>query len=127
MFLRLWQTNEAETSAKQNALFYIKRALKNVRENSRSSDEYAFLCGNAGIYAVAAAISHKSQQYDVMKDELAHFERGFDACLPTEDSMKFDQSNGNDSDEFLVGRAGFLGKLPTNLLFISSTTSKHQV
>lgn len=106
MFLRLCQTNElvSETSAKENAKFYINRAKQNLRSESRSRDDKcAFLCGNAGIYAVSAAISHLNQQQDKVKSDLAHFEEGFGACKPI-DFSKYG------SDEFLVGRAGFLGK-----------------
>lgn len=106
MFLRLCQTNELvdELSARENALFYINRAKQNTRKQSHSRDDKcAFLLGNAGIYAVAAAISHLNRQPTALKKDLAHFEQGFSACKP----MNFSRYG---SDEFLVGRAGFLGK-----------------
>lgn len=117
MFLRLCQTNElvSETSAQENATFYINRAKQNLRTESRSRDDKcAFLCGNAGIYAVSAAISHMNQQHDNVKDDLAHFEEGFDACKPI-DFSKYG------SDEFLVGRAGFLGREPNHHRLVGVT------
>lgn len=104
MFLRLCQTNELvqETSARENALLYINRAKRNARQYSRSRDERcAFLCGNAGIHAVSAAISDLNKNKDVLQQDLKDFEQGFEACKP----INF---NKYGSDELLVGRAGFL-------------------
>lgn len=104
MFLRLCQTNELvrETSASENALLYINRAKRNAKQHSRSRDERcAFLCGNAGIYAVSAAISDINQKSDNRQQDLSHFEQGFEACKP----INFSKYG---SDELLVGRAGFL-------------------
>lgn len=104
MFLRICQSNELiqETSAVENALYYIRRAKENARHYSRSRDERcAFLCGNAGIYAVSAVISQITQQQEIMTDDLKEFETGFAACKP----ISF---NKYGSDEVLVGRAGFL-------------------
>lgn len=104
MFLRLLQTNELvkETSALENAQLYISRAKRNAKQYSRSRDDRcAFLCGNAGIYAVAAAISDFTQNTDVMQQDLNDFEHGFEACKP----INFSKYG---SDELLVGRAGYL-------------------
>lgn len=104
MFLRLCTAGQLvrETSAISNAIFYINRAKENVRERNRSRDDQcAFLCGNAGIYAVSAAISQLSSQEDTLKNDLDEFRKGFDACKP----VRF---NRYGSDEVLVGRAGFL-------------------
>lgn len=104
MFLRLCQTNELaqETSALENAQLYIDRAKRNAKQYSRSRDERcAFLCGNAGIYAVSAVISDFSQKSSAMEQDLKDFERGFEACKP----INFSKYG---SDELLVGRAGFL-------------------
>lgn len=104
MFLRLCQTNElvGETSARENALLYINRAKRNAKHHSRSRDERcAFLCGNAGIYAVSAAISDFNKKADTLKQDLKDFEQGFEACKP----INFSKYG---SDELLVGRAGFL-------------------
>lgn len=104
MFLRLWQTNELvnQTSAVENAHLYISRAKENAKEYSRSRDERcAFLCGNAGIYAVSAAISYMASSEGELQKDLHHFESGFEACKP----INFSKYG---SDELLVGRAGFL-------------------
>lgn len=104
MFLRLCQTNELvqETSARENAHLYIERAKRNAKQYSRSRDERcAFLCGNAGIFAVSAAISEFNQKISSVQQDLGDFERGFEACKP----INFSKYG---SDELLVGRAGFL-------------------
>lgn len=104
MFLRLCQTNELvqETSARENAQLYIERAKRNAKQYSRSRDERcAFICGNAGIYAVSAAISDFNQKANALQQDLSNFEQGFDACKP----INFSKYG---SDELLVGRAGFL-------------------
>lgn len=102
MFLRLWQSGEllSETSAIENAHRYIARAKRNAKQYSRSRDERcAFLCGNAGIYAVSAVISKLANQ--TLQQDLREFETGFEACKPINFSK-------NGSDEVLVGRAGYL-------------------
>lgn len=104
MFLRLCQTNELvqETSARENAQLYIERAKRNAKHYSRSRDERcAFICGNAGIYAVSAAISDYNQRANAVQHDLKNFEHGFEACKP----INFSKYG---SDELLVGRAGFL-------------------
>lgn len=103
MFLRLCQANELvrETSALENAAYYIRRAKQNARHSRSRDDRCAFLCGNAGIYAVSAAISHLTAQSDTLRDDLNEFEKGFDACKPI-------QFSKYGSDEVLVGRAGYL-------------------
>lgn len=104
MFLRLCQTNELvqETSARENALLYINRAKRNARQYSRSRDERcAFVCGNAGIYAVSAVISDLNKNKEVLQQDLKDFEQGFEACKP----INFSKYG---SDELLVGRAGYL-------------------
>lgn len=104
MFLRLCQSNEMvqETSAQDNALYYINRAKSNAKHYSKHRDERcAFLCGNAGIYAVSAAISDLTKQQNQVKQDLKDFATGFDACKPV-------NYNKHGGDEMLVGRAGFL-------------------
>lgn len=104
MFLRLWQSNELidETNAIQNAHLYIARAKENAKQHSRSRDERcAFLCGNAGIYAVAAAIAYTANKERELQNDLQQFETGFEACKPINYSKY-------GSDELLVGRAGYL-------------------
>lgn len=119
MFLRLCQTNELvkETSARENALLYINRAKRNAKHYSRSRDERcAFLCGNAGIYAVSSAISYFNQQNDVLQRDLGNFENGFEACKP----VNFSKYG---SDELLVGRAGFLSNYSERIIFESQIIS----
>lgn len=104
MFLRLWQTGELvkETSAIDNAQLYIARAKRNAKQYSRSRDERcAFLCGNAGIYAVSAVISQLANKNAELQQDLHEFATGFEACKP----INF---NKYGSDELLVGRAGYL-------------------
>lgn len=108
MFLRLCQANElvAETSAVENAVHYINRAKRNARQFSRSTersteDRVAFLCGNAGIFAVSAAISQLASRPESVKEDLIEFEKGYEVCKP----LRF---NKYGSDEILVGRAGYL-------------------
>lgn len=104
MFLRLCQANVlvSETNARENAIRYINRAKRNARRHSKSRDERcALLCGNAGIYAVSAAIAQHNADQDNLKSDLAEFARGFEACKP----IAFSKYG---SDEILVGRAGFL-------------------
>jgi len=104
MFLRLCQANELvqETAAKDNALYYINRAKSNAKHYSKHKDERcAFLCGNAGIYAVSAAISDLTKHSDQLLQDLKEFATGFEACKP----VNFGKHG---SDEMLVGRAGFL-------------------
>lgn len=104
MFLRLWQTGELvrETKAIENAQLYIERAKRNAKQYSRSRDERcAFLCGNAGIYAVSAVVAHMAKHRDAQEQDLENFKSGFEACKP----LSF---NKYGSDELLVGRAGYL-------------------
>lgn len=101
MFLRLWQANVlvSKTSAIENAHKYIARAKANAKPAPNES--CAFLCGNAGIYAVSAVISHMARKDFEVKKDLQLFGNGFEICKP----LNFNQ---NGSDELLVGRAGFL-------------------
>lgn len=100
MFLRLCQANEfvRESHAKENAVHYINRARLNAIHFSMHRDERrGFLRGNAGIYAVAAAISDFIKEPQLLHDDLKGFETGFDAC-----------SSVHVTDEMMIGRAGFL-------------------
>lgn len=104
MFLRLCQSNELkdEINAQELADFYIARAKQNARQHSRSRDDRcAFLCGNAGIYAVSAAISYLKSDSTTLRNDIDEFAKGFEACKP----IAF---NKYGCDEVLVGRAGFL-------------------
>ncbi|XP_055685467.1 lanC-like protein 3 homolog [Lutzomyia longipalpis] len=81
---------------------YIERARNNARHYAKRSDERcAFLCGNAGIYAVSAAIAQEVGDQTQCQKDLECFSAGFAACRPV-------NFNKYGSDEVLVGRAGFL-------------------
>uniref|UniRef100_A0A0K8TK76 LanC-like protein 3 homolog n=1 Tax=Tabanus bromius TaxID=304241 RepID=A0A0K8TK76_TABBR len=81
---------------------YINHAKSHaVASKKRADERCAFLCGNAGIYAVSAVISSEAGKKDVMEDDLKNFSLGFDACQP----VAFTKYG---CDEVLVGRAGFL-------------------
>lgn len=85
--------NYAETYiiyAKNMAKFYAKR----------HDERFAFLCGNAGIYAVAAAIANEQKNPDGIIDEILKFQEGFEPCKQS--------NNDHGNDEILVGRAGYL-------------------
>ncbi|KAG4075003.1 hypothetical protein HA402_014582 [Bradysia odoriphaga] len=106
MFLRLHQSQHdfKELQPLVNAQLYINdaksKALPYVQSRSRD-ERCSFLCGNAGIYCVAAVISAASNNLDEMKKDLEAFETGYEACKP----MHFSRYG---SDEVLVGRAGYL-------------------
>ncbi|XP_055713050.1 lanC-like protein 3 homolog [Phlebotomus papatasi] len=105
MFYRIYKSpvlKDKIPGALNLAQQYIERARNNARHYAKRSDERcAFLCGNAGIYAVSAAISHESGNQSQYQKDLDCFSAGFAACKP----INF---NKYGSDEVLVGRAGFL-------------------
>lgn len=81
---------------------YINISMKNAeRHRKRSDDRCAFLLGNAGIYAVAAAISYDSGDAPSVNENLKNFLEGYDVCK----NIEFANYGG---DEILVGRAGYL-------------------
>lgn len=87
MFLRLHQSqhNFDEFQPLSNAQLYINDAKRKALpySHSRSRDEHcSFLCGNAGIYSVAAVISSNSNNFDVLKNDLQAFGSGYEACRP---------------------------------------------
>lgn len=95
MYLRLSECRHIpanEWKCLQHARNYINRAA--AHKHARS-DPGAFLCGAAGINAIAAAVASRDD-LNKLRGELDKFELGFEA------SMK------NDWDEVLVGRAGFM-------------------
>ncbi|CAD7085535.1 unnamed protein product [Hermetia illucens] len=104
MFLKMVQSPEVSQlyPALDYALSYINHAKSNALQYKKRADERcAFLCGNAGIYAVSAVISNASGHRDTLEEDLKNFKTGFEACRP----MTFSKYG---SDEVLVGRAGFL-------------------
>lgn len=87
MFLRLHQSQQdfKELSPILNAQLYINDAKNKALSyaHSKSRDERcSFLCGNAGIYSVAAIISLHSNNLEEMKKDLRAFESGYEACKP---------------------------------------------
>lgn len=86
MFLRLHQSQQfKELQPLLNAQLYINDAKSKALSyaHSRSRDERcAFLCGNAGIYCVAAIISFHSNNLEEMTKDLQAFGSGYEACKP---------------------------------------------
>ncbi|XP_053659362.1 lanC-like protein 3 homolog [Anopheles marshallii] len=79
---------------------YIGEAKRQTLRKKQSSKEYvAFLCGDSGIAAVSAVISHDLKNITDMENDVKMFLKGYPACSST---------SGYDADEVLVGRAGFL-------------------
>lgn len=84
------------------AKHYINAAKGNAKNYAKRADERcAFLCGNAGIYAVSMMISRDLGDNNEYISDLNNFAVGFEACKP----VHFSKYGG---DEILVGRAGFL-------------------
>lgn len=87
MFLRLHQSHQdfKQLQPLPNAQLYINDAKRKALPytQSKSRDERcSFLCGNAGIYSVAALISFNANNLDEMKNDLRAFESGYEACKP---------------------------------------------
>lgn len=102
MFLRLHESGLFGADALQYAKQYVANAKgKAVRYAARAEERCSYLCGNAGIYAVSAAICHKMGQRQEMDEDLRNFASGITIC------KKID-FNKNGSDELLFGRAGYL-------------------
>ncbi len=87
MFLRLHQSQHdfKDLQPLSNAQLYINDAKSKALPYSQSGsrdERCSFLCGNAGIYCVAAVISSCANNLDEMKKDLDAFESGFEACKP---------------------------------------------
>ncbi|XP_037933586.1 lanC-like protein 3 homolog [Teleopsis dalmanni] len=88
--------------ALDHASAFIRDAkINGERYKKRSAERYSYLLGNAGIFAVSAAISHDLNQTEDLSNDLANFKSGISAS-------KEYISTKNGCDEVLVGRAGFL-------------------
>uniref|UniRef100_A0A2M4BPN4 LanC-like protein 3 homolog n=1 Tax=Anopheles marajoara TaxID=58244 RepID=A0A2M4BPN4_9DIPT len=90
----------------QEALQYAKQYIINAKTLAaryavRPEERCSFLCGNAGIYAVSAAIAHRHNAKQEMDEDLRCFATGIEVCK----RLDF---NKNGSDEVLFGRAGYL-------------------
>ncbi|XP_022219493.1 lanC-like protein 3 homolog [Drosophila obscura] len=96
------QTRDLYPPALQHASAFIRNAKANAeRFKKRSAERYSFLCGNAGIYAVSAAISQAIKDTEELSNDLANFKSG----IPS--SKEFIHTKYG-CDEVLVGRAGYL-------------------
>uniref|UniRef100_A0A1Q3FAC3 LanC-like protein 3 homolog n=1 Tax=Culex tarsalis TaxID=7177 RepID=A0A1Q3FAC3_CULTA len=102
MFLRLHECGLFGPDALQYAKQYaVSAKAKAVRYAVKPEERCSFLCGNAGIYAVSAAICHRMGQRQEMDEDLRNFASGITVC-------KRIDFNKNGSDELLFGRAGYL-------------------
>ncbi|XP_062138287.1 lanC-like protein 3 homolog isoform X1 [Drosophila sulfurigaster albostrigata] len=102
-----WKLQSSEQTrdlypALEHAAAFIRNAKSNAkRYKKRSAERYSFLCGNAGIYAVSAAISQAAKDTEELSNDLANFKSG----IPS--SKEFMHTKYG-CDEVLVGRAGYL-------------------
>ncbi|XP_063709681.1 lanC-like protein 3 homolog [Culicoides brevitarsis] len=104
MFLKLSQSSVAASFP--DALVHAKTYIEHSKQLSqrylrRDNEKVSFLCGNAGIFAVSAAISKATGDSDSFSRDLAVFNEGF----PVTQQIVF---NDYGNDEILFGRAGFL-------------------
>lgn len=83
----------------EHAAYYINRSKEASRtKESSSRTSIAFLCGNAGISAVAAVIASELGKKEEVSRNIGDFLKGYQVC----------KSTSYDADEVLVGRAGYL-------------------
>ncbi|XP_055905221.1 lanC-like protein 3 homolog [Eupeodes corollae] len=104
MFWRLSRSEKTNDlyPALDHAQTYIRSAKANAnRYKKRPSERYAFLCGNAGIYAVSAVISKDLNKTEDFESDLANFR---DGIAPAREFV----FTKHGCDEVLVGRAGYL-------------------
>ncbi|XP_069178078.1 lanC-like protein 3 [Procambarus clarkii] len=88
----------------EHAMGYLKPALENAnhtRARGRKVDIVAFLLGNAGIYAVAAALFHALGNMKESEKYISEFSQLAAILTP----LNWYSRGG---DEFLVGRSGYL-------------------
>lgn len=97
-FLRIHNCQALPSAIAETSLIhannYIQRALAAPLKPHKEA--CAFLCGSAGVYAVAAVVAHQQKDNDGLQAALSRFADGFEGCA----ACKW--------DEILVGRAGFL-------------------
>lgn len=82
------------------ARLYIESAKKCV--SGRKEKSLALLSGDAGIHAVSAVINYVSGDLEQMEKDLNLFLEGFIVC------KELYYAGNDSSDEFLVGRSGYL-------------------
>jgi hypothetical protein len=89
---------------KNNSSTYLNKAIKvlKLKESSYNQKKLNhFICGDAGVNAVNAAIYNQIGDTKKAEIYLKHFENGVTNCKPI-DSLKAGE------DELFVGRAGYL-------------------
>ncbi|VVC32885.1 Hypothetical protein CINCED_3A019936 [Cinara cedri] len=101
MFYRLATSNTYDTRMSTS---YLNKAvevlnLKEYKFNEKKSSQ--FICGDAGINAVYAAIYHQIGDEKTSEIYLENFKKGLTICKP----IDFHMAGG---DEYFVGRAGYL-------------------
>lgn len=99
MFLRISQSDKLKDfyDGLKHAKIYIEEAKKDSLTKS------GICCGNSGIFAVSAVVSHFLNDAKGCDEGLKSFEKGFKFY-----GSDIDINDGNGSDEILVGRAGYL-------------------
>ncbi|XP_017144814.1 lanC-like protein 3 homolog [Drosophila miranda] len=105
MFWKLYKSEHTRPmfpDALEQAVAFMSTAKEKCKPYlKRSSECFSFVCGNAGIYAVSAAISMAVEDTKTLASDLAVFKTGIPASLE-----KMHTKTG--CDGFMVGRAGYL-------------------
>lgn len=102
MFLKISQSEKLKDiyEGLEHAKIYIEKAKK--YQSTKSGRDYGMLCGNDGIYAVSALVSHYSKDRTNCSNDLKRYAERLEFY------KTIDVNEGIGSDEMLVGRAGFL-------------------
>lgn len=102
MFLKISQSEKLKDvyEGLKHAKIYIDKAK--IYQLTKSSRDCGMLCGNGGIYAVSALVSHSLKDRVGCSSDLRRFAEGLEFY------KTIDFNKGIGSDEMLVGRAGFL-------------------
>lgn len=99
-----WKMNRSpQVSSMYPALEYAQRYIRSAKGAARlfkriPGERCSFLLGNAGIYAVGAAIAFDAGNTSALNEDMKSFLHGFDVC----------RNMRQEGDEILVGRAGYL-------------------
>uniref|UniRef100_A0A1B0G9X1 LanC-like protein 3 homolog n=1 Tax=Glossina morsitans morsitans TaxID=37546 RepID=A0A1B0G9X1_GLOMM len=102
-----WKMSRSpQTQALYPALKHAHDFICNAKANTHrykkpSAEPFSFLYGNAGIYAVSAAVSHDLKLMQELSDDLVNFKAGIT-------SSKALSRTQYGWDEMLLGRAGYL-------------------
>ncbi|SPP80726.1 lanC-like protein 3 homolog [Drosophila guanche] len=105
MFWKL-HTSEQTHSMFPKALDYALALMGNAKQKcrphlKRSAERFSFICGNAGIYAISAAISAALGNTIALTKDLDIFKTGIPSSME-----KMHTKTG--CDDFMQGRAGYL-------------------